>query len=634
MKKLFYCFLSLFFFSNSIAIEVNEPNYEFEIPALIVEGVPYEIIISASQKTTNPLEVIVNSENTIEVFFNNNQQASFEMVFDEKGKYTFTINNQSYDTEVNPLPIWLSIIPPLIAILLALVFKEVITSLLIGIFFGAFVIHFYASGFIDGLLLGFMSTIDHYILNALNDSGHLSIVLFSLLIGGMVSLISKNGGMQGVVNRISKYATNAKNGQLATFGLGIAIFFDDYANTLIVGNTMRPITDQLKISRQKLAYIVDSTAAPMAAIALITTWIGAELGYIENGINQIEGLNAGVYATFISSLAYSFYPIFTIAFMFILIYKEKDFGPMYQVEMQARKALKNDFDDETSSAEQEAFQIKKGIQPKAFNAVVPILVVIFGTIAGLLHTGWNQEVVADEQLGIFQKLSTIIGNSDSYQALLWASLAGLLVAIKLSLLRRILSLQQTIESIISGFKTMLPAIIILVLAWSLAIVIEEMQTALFLTSALSEYISPHLIPSITFIMAALVAFSTGSSWGTMAILYPIMIPLAWSISIFNGLDPALTMSIFHSTIACVLAGAVLGDHCSPISDTTILSSLASSCNHIEHVKTQIPYALTVGLVAILFGTLPSGFGIPPWIGMVFGIAAMYGIIHFLGKKVS
>tara|TARA_R110002096_G_scaffold421442_4_gene627148 strand:+ start:4650 stop:6554 length:1905 start_codon:yes stop_codon:yes gene_type:complete len=634
LKKLFYCILSLFFFSYSFAIEVNEPNYEFEIPELIVEGVPYEIIISASQKTTNPLEVVVNSENTIEVFFDKNQQASFEMVFDEKGKYTFTINNQSFDTEVNPLPIWLSIIPPLIAILLALVFKEVITSLLIGIFFGAFVVHFYASGFIDGLLLGFMSTIDHYILKALNDSGHLSIVLFSLLIGGMVSLISKNGGMQGVVNRISKYATNAKNGQLATFGLGIAIFFDDYANTLIVGNTMRPITDQLKISRQKLAYIVDSTAAPMAAIALITTWIGAELGYIENGINQIEGLNAGVYATFISSLAYSFYPIFTIAFMFILIYKEKDFGPMYQVEMQARKALKNDFDDETSSAEQEAFQIKKGIQPKAFNAVVPILVVIFGTIAGLLYTGWNQEVVDDKQLGIFQKLSTIIGNSDSYQALLWASLAGLLVAIKLSLLRRILSLQQTIESIISGFKTMLPAIIILVLAWSLAIVIEEMQTAQFLTSALSEYISPHLIPSITFIMAALVAFSTGSSWGTMAILYPIMIPLAWSISIFNGLDPALTMSIFHSTIACVLAGAVLGDHCSPISDTTILSSLASSCNHIEHVKTQIPYALTVGLVAILFGTLPSGFGIPPWIGMIFGIVAMYGIIHFLGKKVS
>ena len=178
MKKLFYCILSLFFFSYSFAIEVNEPNYEFEIPELIVEGVPYEIIISASQKTTNPLEVVVNSENTIEVFFDKNQQASFEMVFDEKGKYTFTINNQSFDTEVNPLPIWLSIIPPLIAILLALVFKEVITSLLIGIFFGAFVVHFYASGFIDGLLLGFMSTIDHYILKALNDSGHLSIVLF------------------------------------------------------------------------------------------------------------------------------------------------------------------------------------------------------------------------------------------------------------------------------------------------------------------------------------------------------------------------------------------------------------------------------------------------------------------------
>lgn len=537
----------------------------------------------------------------------------------------------------NPIPLWLSLIPPLIAILLALLFKEVVSSLLIGIFIGAFILHFYSDGLVQGLLFAFMATIDRFILSALNDEGHLSIIVFSLLIGGMVSIVSRNGGMQGIVNRISKYATDARSGQLATWGLGIAIFFDDYANTLIVGNTMRPITDRLKISREKLAYIVDSTAAPMAAIALITTWIGAELGYIESGIAQIKGYDSGVYATFISSLAYSFYPILALFFMFILIYKKRDFGPMLHAENKARKANSADSKlegDEKMSSELQEFLPIENSGDKAFNAVIPVLTVIFGTIAGLIYSGWDGEVINDESIGFFKKLSIVIGNSDSYKALLWASFAGAIVAIKLSILGKILSLQQAIQALINGFKTMLPAIIILVLAWSLAAVIEELHTADFLTSLLSDSLSPYLLPSITFLLAAMVAFSTGSSWGTMAILYPIMLPAAWSICMANGVEEALSISIFHNTIACVLAGAVLGDHCSPISDTTILSSLASSCNHISHVKTQMPYALTVGLVATLLGTLPSGFGVPTWVCFSLAFIALFLIVHFFGKKTA
>lgn len=618
----------------SFPVQAEEFNFQIELPPAVISGISHELIVETSPPLEGKHLFKVNGIQKDSIIFNSSGQAKASLSFEQKGGYRFQIGSQVKEIQLNPIPLWFSILPPLIAILLALVFKEVLSSLLIGLFCGAFIVQIFSKNVFTALIHAFMTSIDQYILGALNNKGHLSIIIFSLLIGGMVSIISKNGGMQGIVNRISKYANTARNGQLATWFLGVAIFFDDYANTLIVGNTMRPLTDRLKISRQKLAYIVDSTAAPMAAVALITTWVGAELGYIESGIAQIEGLEAGVYATFISSLAYSFYPFLTLTFMFILIYKERDFGPMLRAEKKARTADASEDKAFLADSEMKAFQPKENIKIKPINAILPILVVIFGTIAGLLYTGWSDEIIQQEDLGFFQKLSLMIGASDSYQALLWSSFAGLITAIKLSVFGKILKMEQTIKSLLEGFKTMLPAILILVLAWSLALIIEQLHTADFLTSMLHGNIRAQFIPGITFIMAAVVAFSTGSSWGTMAILYPIMIPTAWSIAQANGLEVDLSLSIFHNTIAGVLAGAVLGDHCSPISDTTILSSLAGSCNHIEHVKTQMPYALTVGGVAILFGILPAGFGMPPWIGMLSGIGVLFLIIHIFGKKAT
>lgn len=558
--------------------------------------------------------------------------------FSEHTNLTFTTANQQITEKLEVIPIGMSLIPPLLAIVLALVFKEVVTSLLIGIFSGIFIIQFYAKSFFTALIGSFTSTIDHYILDSLNDSGHLAIIVFSTLIGGMVSVISKNGGMQGVVNRISKYAKTAKSGQLATWFLGIAIFFDDYANTLIVGNTMRPVTDKLKISREKLAYLVDSTAAPIAAIAFVTTWIGAELGYIESGVETIEGLNESVYSIFISSLAYSFYPIFALLFMLILILRGRDFGPMYLAEKAARLGITEGNESEVKHEELEEFTAKEGIPYRSINAILPVVVVILGTIIGLLFTGLEELNLTfsyfseSNGLGLGRKLSSVIGAADSYTALLWSSLAGLFTAILLTVSQKLLNLHQAVNAAIGGFKTMLTAIIILVLAWSLALVIEDLHTADFLTSIMSDTVSPYFVPTLTFLLAAVVAFSTGSSWGTMAILYPLMLPSSWAICIASGIPEVETLSIFHNVVACVLAGAVLGDHCSPISDTTILSSLASSCNHISHVKTQMPYALTVGFVAIIFGTIPSAYGIPSWVLIPLGIIFMYFIIGKIGKK--
>lgn len=604
----------------------------------------------------------------------NGAKTSFEFV-EGKADFTFkpadSFSLEIYSTQIKytkkqgAIPLWLSILPPLIAIFMALVFREVISSLFLGIFFGVLLLALYnvEHGILSGIWFALVDVFESFYLHALTKSSHQSVILFSMTIGAMVAVISKNGGMQGIVDRISKYAKNAKSGQMVTWFLGVAIFFDDYANTLVVGNTMRPVTDRLKISREKLAYLVDSTAAPIAAIAFVTTWIGAELGYVQGGIDKIaadptvtEKIQQGAYGIFMSSLKYSFYPIFTLLFMLFLILSGKDFGPMLNAERKARARKGNEklenSDDEISE-ELEEFQIKDGTKAKAFNAVIPVLTVIGVTLFGILYTGFNgaaselglvkaswfdtwsnlDKLPANAPNTVIEKVGTIVGMSDSYVALLWSSLCGLLIAIVLTLGQRIMKLSEVMDITIKGYKTMLGAIMILVSAWALADVTEHLHTADFITSLLGD-IPAWSIPFITFILAAVVAFSTGSSWGTMAILYPLMLPSAWKLSLEAGMDTDAAMGIFYNVTSCVLAGSVLGDHCSPISDTTILSSLSSSCNHIDHVRTQLPYAVICGVASIIFGTIPTALGLPNWISFVVGIGVLYLLVKFVFKRVE
>lgn len=573
------------------------------------------------------------------------------------------LSDQSY--RVRYIPLWLSIVPPLIAILLALVFREVVISLFIGVWAGAFI----AGGLrVDSLyyfVLSFLKVVQKYIITALNDGGHLSVIVFSMMIGGMVAVISRNGGMAGVVLALSRYARSPQSAQFITWLLGVAIFFDDYANTLIVGNTMRSVTDRFRISREKLAYIVDSTAAPVAAVAFITTWIGAELGYIDDGLKLLNGFEAEMtpYAVFLHSLKYSFYPALTLIFILILIYTRRDFGSMYQAEVRARS--EGQVSRRTTSATEEAnmddLQPVKGAPLKWYNAVIPVSLVILMTIFGLIDTGmaktyselgtkgiavasqswasvWGSlPALIGDSPGFFMKIGKLIGNSDSYVALLWASLSGVLAAVALTLGSRIMNLNDTIDSMITGFKTMLPALIILTLAWSLAATTEELHTATYLSTALRDSINPFVLPVIIFILAALISFSTGSSWSTMAILYPIAIPTAWIICQSQGLDHDISLEILLNVIAVVLAASVLGDHCSPISDTTILSSLASDCHHIDHVRTQLPYALVVGLVSVTAGGLATLLG-GGWVVSILLLSASVGVLLLfvlkVGKKVE
>ncbi len=561
----------------------------------------------------------------------------------------------NYPDKLRRIPLWLSILPPMIAIGLALLFKEVLISLFAGIWVGAFIAGGLRFEGLLGIVKSLMTTVEKYVINALNDGGHLSIIVFSLLVGGMVAIISRNGGMAGVVHRMTKYAKTPRSAQFITWLLGVGIFFDDYANTLIVGNTMRSVTDKFRISREKLAYIVDSTAAPVASIAFITTWIGAELGYIGDGIEGVAGLeDLSAYSVFLESLKYSFYPILTLGFILFIIITKRDFGPMLKAEQRARATglVKGQGTKGEHVEETEDLSPVPGAPLRSRNAIIPVLTVIIMTILGLLDTGLSSvyaelaDPPASDGWGatwsamegdFFFKLGEVVGAADSYVALLWASISGVVIAIILTVSQRIMNIGQTMGSLTSGFKAMFSAVMILTLAWALALTTEDLHTATFLVDLLGDSLNPYFIPPIIFVLSALVSFSTGSSWSTMAIIYPIAIPLTWAVATGAGWEYAEAHSLLYNVISIVLAASLLGDHCSPISDTTILSSLASDCNHIDHVRTQLPYALTVGATSLVLGTLASMLGggwmlcLSLW---VIGLGFLYFVVRWRGTVVD
>ncbi len=625
--------LSVILFTTNFVAIANQKSSSIELPPAIMKNVSTTIRIHQGPGELFTPILLINS-------------AKKELLNDENGlycEYTFTETtelqliqaNNIEKRQVSPIPLWLSVLPPLIAILMALLTKEVFSSLFVGLLFGTTVIFKYSGiGFFVAIFKGAFAIIDTYLMQALLSHEHLSIIIFSMLIGGMVTLISLNGGMKGVVNILSRYASNRRSGQMITYLMGLLIFFDDYANTLVVGNTMRPVTDKLKISREKLAYLVDSTSAPIAAIAFITTWIGAELSYIQQGISEV-GLEMSAYSVFLQSLKYSFYPLLTLIFIPLLIWQKRDFGPMLNAERQAIQANPDALLKKAGRSPQimKELEVADDVTPRWYNATIPVIIVVFGTLAGLIYTGWNPVVWGDASLNFTSKLSKTIGDADVFNALIWSSLAGVFAALVLTTSQRILSLKESIDGLINGFKTMFHAILILSLAWSLALLTEHLHTATFITGILTAInISPQFIPALTFVFAAVIAFSTGSSWGTMAIIYPLILPAIWKIGVESGMDTEAILPLFYNAVSCVLAGAVLGDHCSPISDTTILSSLACSCNHIHHVRTQMPYALLVGSIALLVGTIPAAFGLPTPVSFLMAGALLFGFIRFKGKK--
>jgi Na+/H+ antiporter NhaC len=520
------------------------------------------------------------------------------------------------DSAVNS---WWSLLPPVVAIALVLAFHDVLIALLMAVWVGATM---FAVG---GPLAGFLRLIDTYVRDALVDGDHMSIIVFSMLLGGMVAVISKNGGTVGVVRALEPLATTPRRTQVVTWMMGVLIFFDDYSNTLIVGNTMRPVTDRHRISREKLAFLVDSTAAPVACVALVSTWIGYEVSLIGDALTK-SGSNLNPFSVFLASLPYSFYPVFALAATFVIAVSGRDWGPMLLAERRAREGeLLAAGAQPLADFESSDLAPEEGVACRWWNAVVPIVLVIATTLFGLYHTGRQGLVEAGETSA---SLSRIIGASDPFTVLLWASFVGLTAAVVLAVAQNILTVRASLEATVAGFKSMFMAFVVLTLAWSLGQVCTDLETAAFLKSAVGPNMPPSLLPAAIFLVAAAVSFATGTSWGTMAILTPLAVPLAL-VSATD--DPG----ILAASVAAILGGAVFGDHCSPISDTTILSSMASGCDHVDHVRTQLPYALLAAAVAVLVGYLAyAATGVPAWILLVVGIAVVAVWIRVVGRTLN
>jgi len=530
-----------------------------------------------------------------------------------------TAEGQSIVTELRVLPGWVSVMPPILAIAVALTLRNVIPALLMGVWLGASALNsFTPAGIVKGLLDSFQV----FVTGALANADHAAIILFSMMIGGMVGIITRNGGMSSIVKMIVSRARSAIGGQVSVWLMGLMIFFDDYSNTLVVGNTARPITDHLKISREKLAYIVDSTAAPIVCLALITTWIGYQVGLIGDALKGIPELaNEAAYSVFLHSIPYSFYPILAVIFVLAVAASGMDFGPMYKAEVRARRGqVAPSMSEELPSMQGEELEPKPNIPLRAVNAFVPLAVLIVSLMLGLYLTGEGDTI------------TDVVGSADAYKAMMWASFAGALTAGVMTVGQKILTAHETVDAWYGGVRAMLFAMIVLVLAWSLSDVTSALNTAGYLVTVLADTLPVQFVPAAVFVLSAITAFTTGTSWGTMGILMPLVVPLTWAVMSVNGMTSAADMHLLYSAVACNLAGAVWGDHCSPISDTTVLSSMASGCDHIEHVRTQLPYATLVGVIGLLVGTIPGGFGMSPGASIIIGIVILIATLKFFGRS--
>ncbi|MCR9116542.1 MAG: hypothetical protein NXI22_06255 [bacterium] len=536
---------------------------------------------------------------------------------------------------MNDFGLW-SLAPPAAAITMAIATRRVVVSLLAGVLLAALIEaggNPVAAGIIAGedLLWDAVAGAD--------GSSHLRVFAFTLLMGAMVGVIHRTGAMKNAVDAMLPLASDRRSGQLVGWAMGLAIFFDDYANTLLLGNALRPLFDRLRISREKLAYLVDSTAAPVAGLALVSTWVAGEIGYIDEGVSNVQqaaGANCFLtpvdgFALFVASIPYRFYVLFALGLVPLVALLNREFGPMVRAE---QDALKN---PRAATSEFNAADATGRKSAPWHAAVIPIGIMLATVVILLITTGFRWRTI-----GRPPSMMEIFGNADSYIALVYGALAGFAAAAATAFAHGF-SVREIGRGARSGAFAMLPAMAILWLAWSLSTATnsEHLNTAAYLMSWLDASqpgsLLSHavvLVPTVVFLLASVVAFCTGTSWGTMAILTPLVMETSFRLLTPDGgpLDPA--NPIFVGSVGSVLAGAIFGDHCSPISDTTVLSSQSSGCDHIAHVRTQLPYALLAAAAAILFGTLPAGFGVSPLIVLPIGFISLLACLLIFGKRIT
>jgi Na+/H+ antiporter NhaC len=499
---------------------------------------------------------------------------------------------------------WLSLVPPIVAIVLCFVTREVLPSLFIGVFIGALILK-------D--LNPVLAIADTAIIvrDNLADTWNATVFLFDFIVGGMVGLLYYSGGAVGFAKFLAKRIKSRRGIELASSALGMLVFFDDYSSSVIAGNGMRPATEIARVSREKFSYIIDSTSAPIATIGVISVWTGYQLGLLRDYLPS--GMNAwNVF--FPDVILYSFYSFFAIAILLFLSATRREFGPMLDAEYRTSKTGKIMDDDAVPMMNVSKLEIKKGTKERPINMFLPIITLVAVTLIALYITGWKASGL--ENISFMDAL----GYAQVMESLLFGALGGVIVAI-IAYMSQGFKLPELMKAFSNGAEIMVPANLILLLAWSIGDICKLIGTGSYVANLALPYTPPWALPAIIFLVSFFIGFSTGTSWGTMAIVLPIAIPLG------IGLGVPLAVAI-----APVLSGGVCGDHCSPISDTTVMASMFSGSDHLAHVRTQIPYALLGAAIAIYSYLLTSidFSSMSLWALALFsGLAMCFALVYIL-----
>jgi len=525
---------------------------------------------------------------------------------------------------------WFSILPPLLAVLLAFITRKLLLSLGIAIIVGAALMALRNSN--ENMLWLTIKTSSSYLLDNITNTWNLKVLAFVIVILSMISVIIVAGGLKGIVEHLHQYAKTPRSTKLVTIASGFIVFIDDYANTMIVGSAMRPITDQYKVCREKLAFIIDATSAPVAGLAIISTWIGFEVGLFGETANSLN-IDKDGYSMFFDAFSYRFYCILMLLFVIANSLTQRDFGKMYQAESRCLKTGKL-WADNANHEISSSFKLVKpqeNINLRAKTAIIPFAFLFLFLIVGFWIDGNGYQYIQNSFFSLFSSeiwYNIISNTKNSTTVLLISAALSLVVAIIIAKFYAKATTNNLLQAIKTGVRSSFLPVMILLLAWSLKSVCDDLGTGKYVVDALTPHVSAWVFPAIVFIIAAITAFGTGTSWGTMSILIPIAIPVAYQL---DGQTYGLITII---CLGAVLDGAIFGDHCSPISDTTIMSSIASQCDHIDHVKTQIPYSLFVAAVALVIGYLPAALGMSSIVSYGVGLAIILAILIFYGKKIT
>lgn len=532
----------------------------------------------------------------------------------------------------------LTLIPPVAAIVLAFITKDVILSLFLGVLSGTFLVGMVDQNIAASALFAFTDLCSRMV-KSMADTWNAGILLQVMCIGGLIALVTKSGGTKALALWLSKHADTPVLGQIYTWLMGIVIFFDDYANALIVGPIMRPLMDKFKISRAKFAFIIDATAAPITGIAVISTWVGVEISAIKEAYSQIGIENINAFTVFVETIPYRFYNIFMIFFVVATAVMSREFGSMYRAEIASRGGKSGAADFKIKNLEDQIFVPKEGVVLRKINALIPLGAMIVLSVIGFYLNGYSSlegetlEAVKAAPLS-FTSIRTAFSAADASVVLFQSALFSSIIAVALGIAQKIYGVKEAIEVWVGGWKSMLNTVIILLFAWSLSSVIKELGTSRYLVELLSDATPRFALAIVIFVLSSFISFSTGTSFGTMGIVTPLAVPLAHAVGQKYGLSGEEFHVFMCVNISAVLTGAIFGDHCSPISDTTILSSMGAGCDHIEHVSTQMTYALVVCGISIICGYLPAGFGLSVWGCLILGIAAIILLLRTVGKRVD